>query len=337
MTDNTRSVMPKNEVTDLIAQAMATDAASRGHARTNALKLIAPAKVNLCLEVGNACADGFHDVETVLHALALHDVLYLRILPASADQAGLRVDLTCTAGAGIEPLTIDPQENLVVRAVKLFANKLGRTAAEWVQIELIKHIPAMAGLGGGSSDAAAALLGVAQLWGVAPDAPELEAAAVELGSDVPFFLRGGCARMTGRGADFVAALEPMRVPVVLIKPDQGVSTARAYQEFDANPVFVSQEISVGMSAAGRAIAVPLFNNLTQVAETLLPELATIRMWAQSCADVQEVLLCGSGSATFAVCENTDVALRIVAEAKKRGWWARSTSFSSISATVVPMR
>ncbi|MEG1097974.1 MAG: 4-(cytidine 5'-diphospho)-2-C-methyl-D-erythritol kinase [Raoultibacter sp.] len=335
MTENARGALPKNEVVDLIAQAVATDAASRGHARTNALKLIAPAKVNLALAIGGTRPDGFHDVDTVLHALTLHDVLYMRLLPAAGEQERLQVDLVCSARAGIEALTIDAQDNLVVRAVKLLAHKLGRTNNERMQIELEKHIPAMAGLGGGSSDAAAALLGAAQLWGVAPDAAQVHQAAAELGSDVPFFLQGGCAHMTGRGGDFVAALEPMKCPVVLVKPAQGVSTAQAYREFDANPAPISGRISTDLQRAASADEVPSFNNLTQAAEVLLPELATIRAWAQGCSGVRAVLLCGSGSATFVVCENVDAALALASEAKKRGWWARATSFSTTRAALVP--
>ena len=337
MTDNTPSAMPKSEVTDLIAQAMAIDAASRGHARTNALKLIAPAKVNLYLGIGALRPDGFHNADTVLHALTLHDVLYMRLLPAFEGRQGLQIDLVCSAKAGIEPLAIDSQDNLVVRAVSLLAHKLGRTGSECMQIELEKHIPAMAGLGGGSSDAAAALLGAARLWNVAADASEVEEAAAELGSDVPFFLRGGCSLMAGRGGDFVTDFAPMKSSLVLVQPDPGVSTAQAYREFDATPLAIPETVSKNLSLADCAAGVPLFNNLSNAAEALLPELAAIRAWAQSCEGARAVLLCGSGSATFIVCETVNTALSIAHEAKKRGWWARSTSFSSMSAMVAPMR
>src|SRR2546428_5919503 len=147
------------------------------------LHLNAYAKVNLTLNVGGARSDGYHEIESVMHTLALHDSITLR-----------------EAGTGVEVLVTNSevpndQRNLVVRAAQLLREAFG--VERHVQIELVKRIPAAAGLGGGSSDAAVTLLGLAQMWKLRLDGRELLALATKLGSDVPFFLEGGAA--VGRG------------------------------------------------------------------------------------------------------------------------------------------
>ena len=202
---------------------------------------------------------------------------------------------------------------------------------------LEKHIPAEAGLGGGSSDAAAALLGAAHLWGVPADDPRIEEAARSLGADVAFFLHGGCACFTGVGDAFDHALAPMSGNVVLVKPEGGVSTAAAYRAFDEHPTAISEADREAALEAQRAADVPLRNNLVPVSEHLLPALVDIRLWASERADVQRVLMSGSGSAVFMQCATFADAGRVAAEARMRGWWARATMFGSARAAVVPNR
>ena len=184
-----------------------------GFAGPDAVKLVAPAKVNLFLDIGAKRADGYHEAVSIMHALMLHDVLRMKLAPGRGE--GLSVDLSCVAREGLAMLDVPVESNIVAKAVRLLAEKLGRTADETVVACLEKHIPAEAGLGGGSSDAAAALLGAAHLWGVPADDPRIEEAARSLGADVAFFLHGGCACFTGVGDAFDHALAPMNGNVVL--------------------------------------------------------------------------------------------------------------------------
>lgn len=318
----------------VIDEAVATARASRVKGSPVAIKVIAPAKVNLHLGVGPAGADGFHEVETVLHALALHDVLYAQ-RSAAAPGNGLTVELTCTFHEGLPAAEIPQEDNLAYRAVVALARAVGRQEDERLTMLLEKRIPVQAGLGGGSSNAAAALVGAARAWGIPADDPRIEATARTLGADVAFFLHGGCGLYRGRGDEFVHALAPSKRSVVLVKPDAGVSTARAYAAFDADPQYVTAEERAVLAEAEDATAVALRNNLAPAAETLVPELANVRAWLEEQPGVEAAMLSGSGSATFAVCESLEAAFAVASAAGQRGWWARATALSSARAAVVP--
>lgn len=321
----------------VIDEAVATAQAANIKTSPAGIKVIAPAKVNLHLGVGPAGADGFHPVETVLHAVSLHDVLYLQRRPARLG-SGLSVELTCTFHEGLAPVEIDPKDNLAYRAVFALARAVGREGQDEAFAMLLeKRIPVQAGLGGGSSDAAAALVAAAHAWGLAADDARIEETARTLGADVAFFLRGGCGLYEGKGDRFVHAIAPDKRSVVLVKPDEGVSTARAYAAFDERPVFVTEEERTELAAARTASDVALQNNLAPAAERLLPELAEIRTWLEAQAGVQGAMLSGSGSATFAVCDSFESACAVATVAIKRGWWARTTAFSSACAAMVPRR
>lgn len=319
------------------------------------LKLVAPAKVNLFLSIGDRRDNGYHDVSTVLHAVALHDVLYMKRADivaaraalesaeegaptntASAGPAGnILISISCDARGGVAPLNVPARENIVFKAIDLIARKADISYDDAINVRIEKNIPHEGGLGGGSSDAAAALVGAARLWGISEDDPLIEEAAHELGSDVAFFLHGGCACFTGTGELFDHELEAMKKPLVLIKPESGVSTAEAYRTFDGNPQNVDESAAAAAEAAQTACEVPLVNNLSIAAESVLPELADVRAWLHRQAGVEASLLCGSGSTTFAVCRDFNVACSIAAAAQSRGWWARTTMFGSLKAAVVP--
>ena len=221
------------------------------------IQLIAPAKVNLYLGIGRKRADGYHDATTVMHALAMHDVLTMTRLgagerttlfePCDAAQplrqfeaavdpdSGLAVSANIVWREGIEGAEISDEDNLACRAVRALAQELGRREDELVRIVVEKHIPHQSGLGGGSADAAAALVGAAELWGVSADDPVLARVAQELGADVRFFLHGGCALLSGRGDELVRYLVPRRDSVAIIRPEGGISTREAYAAFDEDP------------------------------------------------------------------------------------------------------
>ena len=321
------------------------------------LKLVAPAKVNLFLGIGDRRDNGYHDVSTVLHAVALHDILYMKRSDIVAARAALEsaedgaptntasagpadnilISVSCDARGGVAPLNVSVRNNIVFKAIDLLARKADISYDDAINIRIEKNIPHEGGLGGGSSDAAAALVGAARLWGIPENDPLIEEVAHELGSDVAFFLHGGCACFTGTGELFDHELEAMKKPLVLVKPESGVSTAEAYRTFDGNPQKVDKDAAAAAEAAQTACDVPLVNNLSPAAESVLPELADVRAWLHRQAGVEASLLCGSGSTTFAVCRDFNVACSVAAAAQSRGWWARTTMFGSLKAAVVPDR
>lgn len=315
------------------------------------LKAVSPAKVNLFLAVGGKRADGFHDVTTVMHALALHDVLYFAAVPLSEEafeaaqgnpqavflgpRENLLVTLDVAELGGIVPREIPLRENLIAKAVDSLARAVSYENRERIFLRLEKAIPYEAGLGGGSSNAAAALACAATAWGFDPLGQETHDAAFSLGSDVAFFLHGGCALFDGRGEHFVHELESSRAPLVLVTPPMGVSTKDAYARFDEQGEKVDDGAIEQAMWATKADDVHLANNLAPAAEALLPELNDIASWLATCQGVQEVLLSGSGSTTFAKTADFTAAMNVVAEANKRGLWARATTFSSLHAAVMP--
>ena len=180
-------------------------------------------------------------------------------------------------------------------------------------------------------------MGLAKAWGLAADDERVADVARSLGADVAFFLHGGCALLGGVGEVLQRRLETSRRPVVLVKPAEGVSTAEAYKRFDAAPRPVPEEELARDLAATRADDVALANNLAPAAEALLPELSVIRAWLAEQAGENNVLLSGSGSATFALVDTFAEASRIATAAAARGWWARPTSLSGLRAAVAPSR
>ena len=322
----------------------------------NTMKLVSPAKVNLLLAIGARREDGYHDADTIMHALALHDTLYLRAEGVSADELARRVaegasreDVAVGGPADNLVMTIDladrtgqdlavpAADNLAFKAADRLSRAVGRDLPEAIQLRIEKHIPAQGGLGGGSSNAAAGLVGLAKVWGLAADDERVADVARSLGADVAFFLHGGCVLLGGVGEVLQRRLETSRRAVVLVKPAEGVSTAAAYQRFDETPCSVSAEVLAHDFAAARADDVAFANNLAPAAEVLLPELADIRAWLADQVGEANVLLSGSGSVTFALVDTFAEASRIATAATAHGWWARPTSLSGLRAAVVPGR
>lgn len=337
---------------DMIAMAREATLRDQAGMYAGTTKVVAPAKVNLYLGVGEKREDGYHAVTTVLQALMLHDVLYVRVKDLDpvvveyerslAEEKGQEyntdlpqvrvINIGCE---GIEAPQLPSEQNLAYKAVMALAKAAGKGANQAVDIRIEKHIPQQAGLGGGSSDAAAALKAMAEAWGIDANDPVLTQCAAELGADVAFFLTGGCALMDGVGEALQRKLLPRKNNVVLVKPEGGLSTAQVYQTFDQNPDLPTEQLAQQVAAAEEGQDVPLFNGLQAAAVSLMPELAQIHEWAQQQDGVTDCLLCGSGSASFLVCSSFEDACRVSAAAMAQGWWARSTSFSSLRAAVVP--
>lgn len=176
------------------------------------------AKINLGLEVLRRREDGYHELRTVLVSIDFCD--HLRFERRSA---GIELTILAGAAGGAVPAG---DRNLVHRAASLLAETSG--TREGVAIHLEKTIPAGAGLGGGSSDAAVTLLALDRLWGLGASFSDLHGVASRLGMDVPFFLHGGTALAVGRGDEVYPLPIEVEMPIVLILPDFSMSTAEAY-------------------------------------------------------------------------------------------------------------
>lgn len=300
----------------------------------NVTKIISPAKVNLVLAVGEKQESGFHEVQTIMHSLALHDTLSMRRFDDEGSGEGLQVMLKCESSFTIDPLLIKAEENIAYKAVVDLAKALGRTQDETIEMILNKVIPAEAGLGGGSSNAAAALVGAATLWGVGVEDERVQEVASRLGADVSFFLKGGCARLSGKGDVFEAQLEPRSGFVLLVRPDAGVSTGKAYAAFDEDPVLPSSEYLSSIAALDAAADVSLYNNLEKAACSVTPVVAQVFEWGRAAAGEENVVLCGSGSAVCCIFDSYQAACEASVEARKHEWWTRVTSFSPLGAAIV---
>lgn len=257
-----------------------------------ALLLKAPAKVNLSLRILGRRADGYHDLETIFHSLDLHDLLYARLAPK-----GVQLDLRSHAVTGMKVAT--GEDNLVLCAARKVREVCGSDLGLHFYLE--KNIPAGAGLGGGSSDAAAALILANALLGRPLDHPALAELALGLGADVPYFLSAGTQSGKGLGEILSPITNPGQAEFLLIMPPFGCSTQAVYKNHKPNliPNLPSSTIrsSAVDSPIGRALAGELGNDLESSAMELYPKLAEIR---QSVATMgfPNVTMSGSGSTLY---------------------------------------
>ena len=262
----------------------------------------APAKINLTLDVGPVGSDDFHPVRTVMQTIALADTLTVTHTP---HRPGVSLAVTGPEAAGVP----NGPENLVyqaaVRMQKIAAaRRVGSAADLGVHIDLVKTVPSQAGLGGGSSDAAAALLALDTLWELNLSRERLTDMAAALGSDVPFFLHGGTALCEGRGERVtpLPALSP-DWPLVIVKPPVGVSTAAAYRALDALPHRV-----MGTATERWPVDQHTANDFEAVVYHLFPEVGAVRA---ALADFGAgPRLCGSGAALWCRAASDTHASRI---------------------------
>ncbi|MCL2680144.1 MAG: 4-(cytidine 5'-diphospho)-2-C-methyl-D-erythritol kinase [Coriobacteriia bacterium] len=269
------------------------------------MKIISPAKINLSLSVGSVRADGFHALDSLVHLLTLHDELLLT--PADSFRFSSTVDLA-----------IPDDDNLVVRAVTAMAD-LYKKPLPPLHFNLCKHIPHGAGLGGGSSNAAAAIYALSLLWNLHPADPKHLQLAADLGSDVPLFLAATAASiMTGRGELLHQSLPAIPgLPLLIVKPkDAHSSTAAVYQTFDKDP-----RPPHAISSAHNSWK----NNLEAAATSVSPQTGTVLNWLRESKGVERALVAGSGSACWALCLCAKVAAGLQLQAEGKGWWAQTTT------------
>jgi 4-diphosphocytidyl-2-C-methyl-D-erythritol kinase len=282
------------------------------------LEVLAPAKLNLFLEVLGKRSDGFHEIETLMYPIAVYDTLVF------CNEPGGQVQLTCQThselSSAFSPATEQlPQggDNLVVRAVELVRRRCG--VSEGARLRLIKRIPMAAGMAGGSSDAAAALFAANRVWRLGLSRDGLAALAAELGSDIPFFLYGGPAVCRGRGE----MIEPVSglgaLHFVVAKPPAGLSTADVYRACRASnePRRVATLLDALRHGALAGAAGRLHNALQAAAESLSPWIARL---AQEFGrlDFLGHRMSGSGTSYFGLCRHARHARRLAACLRARG-------------------
>jgi 4-diphosphocytidyl-2-C-methyl-D-erythritol kinase len=269
-------------------------------------------KVNLLLNILGKRPDGFHDLETVMHPVGLHDRL-------SFDRGGREIKLTCN-----DPILPVHSRNLVFRAAALFLKKAAIN--EGVRIHLEKRIPISAGLGGGSGNAATTFLALNELFGQPLAPATLHELAAALGSDVPFFLQNRPALATGRGEiiqplEFFPALRTAHI--LLIHPGFGISTSWAYQQLARFPE--AQNGRAGRAAklaallrAGDAAGASreFYNSLEAPALHKYPLLELFQQFLRE-NGAWTTLMSGSGSTTFALADGKGTAEHLLESFKAR--------------------
>jgi 4-diphosphocytidyl-2-C-methyl-D-erythritol kinase len=296
----------------------------------NFISLDAPAKINLTLDVGLRRSDGYHDIRSVMQTIALHDTLDIALTP---DRPGIFLEVAGEESSGVPADETNLVHKAAVRLQKVAAARSILTGHHGLHICLHKCIPSQAGLGGGSSDAAAALLAVNALLGLGLSPRRLGEIGASLGADVPFFLTGGTALAEGLG-EKITPLPPLMPdwPLVVVKPSAGVSTAAAYAALDA---VIDRR---GGDATERWLGgtQTLHNDFEAVVLPAYPDVAAAYTHLSQTAEHSKSfkpLLCGSGSALFlrasspSASEDMAAQIKIAAQIKSAGLgkvWATHT-------------
>jgi 4-diphosphocytidyl-2-C-methyl-D-erythritol kinase len=270
------------------------------------LTLKAPAKINWFLKVVRRRDDGFHEIQSVVQKVSLYDLITFSL----SDRLVLTTDSD-----------IPTEDNLVYKAANLLKNRY--KVNDGASIDLKKSIPLGAGLGGGSSDAATALMGLNRLWSLGLTLYELSEIAQELGSDVPFFLHSSVSYIYGRGEKVIPGTAEVPVYLLLVKPGFDVSTAWAYNNISelTKEAVKEDNIRYFLRKIGKAeisdIAGGIFNDLEPVTVSRYPVIAEIkeRLLTQGAA---VSLMSGSGSAVFGVFESETMAAE--ASGAFKGFW-----------------
>jgi 4-diphosphocytidyl-2-C-methyl-D-erythritol kinase len=258
------------------------------------LKLPSFAKINLTLRILGRRPDGYHEVVTILQSISLCDELVFELRDDD------RVTLTCDDPA----ISVD-ETNLIVRAAR------GLEATRGVDITLTKKIPAKGGLGGGSSNAAVALLALNRLWRLNQTEGDLRRIGSGLGADVPYFFSGGTAVARGTGTDISSVADVAKQWLLIVTPNASVATATAYASLNAPSLTSTESVSILASSFTEPFFSdssqwPLHNDFEGVIFEREPEIRRAKE-ALLQAGAQNALLAGSGSSVFGIF--SDVAAR----------------------------
>jgi len=278
------------------------------------MEILSPAKINLWLNILGKRADGYHEVETRLCQIGIADTVEIELIGS-----GSTVELSCN-----EPSIPLDESNLALKALRAFEARVGHTHS-W-RIHLEKRVPAGAGLGGGSSNAAAVLRGANELAGQPLQPRELLEIAGGIGADVPcFLLDTPAADGSGRGEQVTPVDFPWSLPLVLIKPPFPIPTPWAYKKWmDSHELpgvlYTPQPCPWG--AMANSLERPVFEKYR-----LLPALKT---WFLGHGQVRAALMSGSGSTMFAVTETNSDAATLAEEARV---WCGDTSWVKATNTL----
>jgi 4-diphosphocytidyl-2-C-methyl-D-erythritol kinase len=264
------------------------------------MQLLAPAKINLSFQIKGRRPDGFHEIETLMAPISLADRLTIE---AIGDDE--QIQFSCD-----DPSLPTGADNLVVRAAKLFRDATG--SSDGIAIMLEKKIPHGAGLGGGSSDAASTLLALNEVFETGFKQDELLKLAAQLGSDVPFFIGRSAAICRGRGELVKPVSPPLDFRLLLLKPEFGVPTPWAYQNWkDSRPL-------PGVDYSAQQVGgVRFANDLERPVFEKFVSLAILKTWLRQQPEVAVALMSGSGSTVFAVLRDGVLAEQLAARAREQ--------------------
>ncbi|HEX8920873.1 MAG TPA: 4-(cytidine 5'-diphospho)-2-C-methyl-D-erythritol kinase [Pyrinomonadaceae bacterium] len=269
------------------------------------------AKINWLLRVMGRRTDGFHELRTIFQTVTLYDELSF----ASRDDGKLQLT------SDSKDIPVD-DSNLILRAGLVLRNQ--HRIESGASIHLKKVIPVEGGLGGGSSNAAVALLGLAHLWKVETDKRELTQLAASLGADVPFFLTGGTALGRGLGTEVSPVKEVSAEHLLIVKPEAKVSTVAAYKALNS-PALTKADSAIILSISRAdeqftdSYPIALHNDFEPVVFQLKPEIGRVRD-ALLRAGAQSALLAGSGSSVFGVFDNSVAQGRAIEMLETEGEW-----------------
>lgn len=280
------------------------------------MRLFSHAKVNLFLKITGRRPDGFHNLETLFASISVKESLELKEIPQG-------IEILCN-----DPSVPTDSRNLIWKAAEALADAAG--IKKGIRIRLEKQVPPGSGLGAGSSNAAAALIGLNQLWDAGLSKEELRNIAAGIGSDVPFFLEGGLCVATGRGEILSPVSGVPDLWMVLVRPDVSVSTPWAYKTFDSLTSIPKKgslsDLTNVLDQSPEIIAAHLVNDLE---EAVLPAYAEIRQARDDLlqAGAFGALMSGSGSSVFGIVRDQAHAEQIAVSLKNRYPWVHTARIS----------
>ena len=276
------------------------------------------AKVNLGLAIIGLREDGYHELQTVMQSIDLHDTVHI-----SRQGTGI----VCECG------DLSGSDNLAYRVAELFMKRLGMH--DGLKIKIDKNIPLQAGLAGGSSDAAATLRGLNRIYGKPLGYNDLKEIADSCGSDIAFCLKGGTQWIAGRGESLEELPEVPEMHLVIVKPSQGVNTAEAYRRFDRSGKTSSLDRSFWAKVLQEKeiskIAGLLKNDLESVSVELVPVISEIKKVLVDLGCYNS-LMSGSGSAVFGIARDNNHAAEVagILSGKGLGQVWKSVTVSGVS-------
>lgn len=272
------------------------------------LEMIAPAKINLSLDVLHKREDGYHELKMIMQTIGLHDVVTLETA-----ESGIHVECDCR-------WVPSGSDNTAYKAAVLISDRYGIKSGLKIQIK--KRIPAAAGLAGGSTDAAAVLKGINRMFSLGLDEQELMALGKQVGADVPYCIRGGTMLAEGIG-EILTELEPFTdVDIVLIKPKIGVSTAWVFGNLDLNKVIARPDTDMLIKAIGckdrGAVAINMQNVLESVT---IPKYQIVMQAKEKLVELGALgsMMSGSGTSVFGIFADRKTAEKAYMSAGDGKW------------------